>query len=170
MKTKAQFRFICIFFVLLIAGQGIYYLSKTRFENLIVNRLNVGVSVKIINLISPQEHAVQKGKNILGSNISMTVATGCDGMDGLIVVIAAILAFPMAFLNRIKGMLLGISVVYITNLLRIVMLFFTLRFQSGWFDFMHIYIGQFIVIFTAGLFFLIWINYTSKKEKLSGEQ
>ena len=169
MKNKIEVRFICIFIIFLISGQVIYYFSKDKFENLMINKLNVGVSVKLINMINSEMLAVQKGKDIISKDMRMTVAVGCDGMDGMLIVIAAILAFPMILLDKIKGVILGIIVVYLTNLLRIIMLFFILKFYPGYFDYMHTYIGQFIVIFSAGLFFLMWINNISKKNMLNAQ-
>ncbi len=163
MKIKTEFKFLCLFILLLLACQGIYYFSKPEYKHFIIEQLNVSVAVKIINLISSNDPVIQKGNQICSGALSMVVATGCDGIDGLFIVISAMLAFPMRLGTKIMGTVAGIMVVYLTNLMRISGLYYTLKYKDAWFEFMHIYVGQFMVIFLGASFFFLWINSIEKK-------
>ncbi|WP_321492795.1 archaeosortase/exosortase family protein [uncultured Desulfobacter sp.] len=168
MKKKYQIRFVAFFVLLMLAGQFLYYLSKSKIEPILIERMNVSVSVKLLNYFSPDLSIVQKGRNINSNSIRMTVAAGCDGMDGLLIAVAAILAFPMAWRYKLNGLVMGTLVIYLTNLLRIVLLFYILLNTPKWFDFFHIYVGQFMVIFAGGLFFLFWVSrYGTRKDSVN---
>ena len=167
MKSKTELRFICVFILLLLSGQALYYFSKTKTENIIVKMLSVGVSVKIINLITPNDPVVQKGNDICSNDLCMSVNTGCDGMDGILIVVSAMLAFPMILRNKIMGTVLGVLLVYLTNLMRIIMLYYVLKYKPDWFEFMHTYIGQVMVIFVGGVFFFLWVNKFARQNKFA---
>ncbi len=142
----------------MLIGHFLYYLSKSSLEPALIEGLNVNVSVKLINFFSPDLLIVQNGRDIKSTSVNMTVATGCDGMDGILIILSAMLAFPMACRYKLPGLASGILVVYLTNIIRIVLLFYILLKIPEWFDFFHIYIGQFMVIFAGGIFFLIWVS------------
>ena len=165
MKSKIEIPFICIFIILLLSGQALYYLSKNKTENIIVKILSVGASVKIINLITSDDPVVQKGNEICNKDQCMAVNTGCDGMEGILIIVAAMIAFPMIFRVKIAGIMLGILMVYLTNLIRILMLYYVLKYKPDWFDFMHIYVGQIMVVFVGGAFFFLWVNQFAKQDK-----
>jgi len=164
-KSKTEIRFICIFILLLLSGQALYYFSKNKSENIIVKILSVGPSVQIINLITSDDPVVQKGNEICNKDLCMAVNTGCDGMEGILIVVAAMIAFPMILRIKIVGTMLGILMVYLTNIVRILMLYFVLNYKPGWFDFMHIYVGQVMVIFVGGVFFFLWVNQFARQNK-----
>jgi len=154
---------------MLLVCNGIYYFLKPEYKNFIIEKLNVNVAVNIINLISPNDPVIQKGKQICNDSRSMLVATGCDGMDGLFIVISAMIAFPMMLRKKILGTIAGIIVVYLTNLIRISGLYYVLKYKEAWFEFMHIYVGQFMVIFMGATFFFLWINSIEKKKIIAVE-
>ena len=167
LRIKTELRFICIFILLLLSGQSVYYFSKAKFENIIENvligKLNVGAVVKILNMINSNDPVVQMGKNICSNGIKMTVATGCDGIDGLLIIVSAMIAFPMILSRKITGIVLGVALVYLVNLMRIIMLYYILKYIPDWFEFTHTFIGQFMVIFAGCMFFLLWVNSFEKK-------
>jgi exosortase/archaeosortase family protein len=60
-------------------------------------------------------------------------------------------------------MLAGAGVVYITNLLRVIALFFILKYHPDLFSFAHMYMGQALIIFVCVVFFLIWVGRPVKR-------
>jgi len=84
-------------------------------------------------------------------------------MEGIIILVAAILAFPAGIRSKIFGLLGGVFVLYILNLFRIAGLYYILRYKPVWFDLMHIYVGQTIIIFMAFIYFIAWLNLQMEK-------
>ncbi len=125
MKNRTELKFLCLFVLLLLACQGIYYFSKPEYKIFIIETLNVSVAVKMINVIASNDPVIQKGKQISIGSMSMIVAQGCDGMDGLFIVLSAMLTFPMLLRNKIIGTTIGVLVVYLTNLIRISGLYYS---------------------------------------------
>lgn len=169
-KTKSNKVYCC--FCAAYVGRALPVLSvEINLEPILIEQMNVGVSVVLLDYLSPDLCVVQKGKDIISNAISMTVAAGCDGVDGLSIVVAAILAFPMAWRYKLSGLAMGTIVVYLTNILRIVLLFYILLKSPKWFDFFHIYVGQFMVIFAGGLFFLFWVSrYGTRKDSVNDQK
>lgn len=156
--TKLQTGFVARFALLLLCLHGIYYAVMDKMAPIIINLLNVAVSVRLINFVTPGEAVVQKGDAICSGSRCMTVAQGCDGMDGVLIVLAAVLAFPMAWRLKLWGTGLGFLVVYLFNLIRVSMLYYIVMYRPAWFTFMHVYVGQGLVVFSGAAFFLFWVN------------
>lgn len=142
-----------LFFVILMT---VHFFTRLYTAYFLITTLNAGVSSSIINLITPAERAVVEGQVIHSGTFGVTVARGCDGMDGILLVTAALLAFPMQWKRRLAGIGLGIMLLYGANLVRIVSLYYVTRYQPDWFDLMHIYIWQTLTIFLGVIYFVWW--------------
>ena len=160
---KREAVFVLTFIGVFLCTHAVYYYFKPQIKTVFVDKLTVPPSVKLINTITPGEQARQADSNINGSSASIKIAEGCDGADGMIILLAAMLAFPMALPKKIVGVISGLLVVYLVNIIRICGLYYMVGFNPDWFDFMHIYVGQFMVIFAGGVFFFLYIGGLTKK-------
>jgi exosortase family protein XrtM len=124
------------------------------------------VSSSIINFITPQEKTSVREGAITDGNFIVDIRRGCEGIEGMLLIIAAVLAFPTGLWAKLMGILGGILFIYIFNLVRIVGLYYIVKYKPALFDMMHIYVGQVIIIFVALVFFIIWL---SRLEKFSGK-
>jgi exosortase family protein XrtM len=118
--------------------------------------MHVGVSAHIVNIISPGEKAAAQNGKIVSQNSALEIAKGCEGIEGILLIVAAVCAFPAGLRKKSTGLVLGILLIYCLNLTRIVGLWFTLRHKPALFDIMHIYVGQTYIIFFGVLFFIWW--------------
>ena len=90
------------------------------------------------------------------------VRRGCEGIEGMLLLIAAMMAFPAGLRAKLAGMIGGILFVYVFNLARIAGLYYVVKYKPILFDMMHIYVGQIIIIFIALVFFIFWLSALEK--------
>ncbi|MEZ5447761.1 MAG: exosortase H [Thiolinea sp.] len=102
-----------------------------------------------------------QGKLIISqsSGFAVSIEPGCNGVEAMIVLLAAIIAFPAALSYKLWGLFWGFVAIQGMNLLRIVSLFYLGQWDRVWFDWAHLYIWQALIMLDALIVFLIWIRY-----------
>jgi len=68
----------------------------------------------------------------------------------------------MGIKQKIGGIVTGSVILYAANLVRIIVLYYTLKYKPAMFDVAHVYIGQTFIIFIGILFFMAWIGVFSR--------
>lgn len=103
------------------------------------------------------------GDTISSPQFSIAIKKGCDALEPMGLFIAGILAFPALFRKKIIGLLIGLFVIFLLNIVRIISLFITGIHNYALFEAMHIEIWQVIFILVAiGLWFL-WLRWAVRK-------
>jgi exosortase family protein XrtM len=163
---KKELRFLILFLGVFLVMHFVYYLfGKTALQTWIIYILTVKPGVALINLLTPQEHAIANGTYIISNSVSLSILAGCDGSEGMFILISAILAYSTSIKNKLKGLLYGITYIYTLNLIRIIALFYTAKYYNKYFNVVHGYIGQTFIIIMGCVFFTVWI----RKSSLSNE-
>ncbi|RLB79198.1 MAG: hypothetical protein DRH24_13175 [Deltaproteobacteria bacterium] len=157
-SNRKEIRFFLFFILLFISVQAIHYVVYPFTVPLFVHKLNAEASSMIINLITPEEKSFVENRTIQSGSFKVKVIGGCEGTEGMLLLVAAIWAFNMSIRKKIIGSLVGCFVVYLSNLVRIVVLFYCLKYKPDTFDVVHVYIGQIFIIFIALLFFIVWAS------------
>ena len=155
---RREIRFFLLFVLFFFVGQGIHYTTRSYTAPVLVNFLNAGVASEIINAVTPGEKTRVEGNVIVSGTFQLNIAQGCEGIEGFLLIAAAILAFYMGTRQKLLGILTGFLVIYMANLLRIIALYYVLKYRPGLFDFMHIFVGQTFIIVIGLVFFVFWIN------------
>lgn len=106
---------------------------------------------------------VVEGSIITINNFSMNVLFGCNGLEAFLIYTVGIISFPAKISHKIWGIVGGFFVLQILNVLRITALGFSGIYFKDYFDFIHIYLAQSIMIVFSVIMFIVWINYASKK-------
>src|ERR1700690_536649 len=83
------------------------------------------------------DRSVRVAGSVIVGRTSLTVAKNCDAMDVNILLAAAILAFPARWARRAAGIAVGITFLFVTNIVRIVTLYFVAVSWPGSFEFVH---------------------------------
>ena len=101
------------------------------------------------------------------NNVAVAIKPGCNGVEAMIVLAAAIIAFPASWKSRLHGLFFGFIAIQVLNIIRIISLFYFLQWDKEWFDWMHLYVWQALIILDALIIFIIWIRVsaTTNKEK-----
>lgn len=93
------------------------------------------------------------------NGFAVSIEPGCNGVEAMIVLLAAILAFPAPFVYKLKGLFWGFVAIQGMNLVRIISLFYLGQWNREVFDWAHLYIWQALIMLDALVVFLIWIRY-----------
>ena len=154
-----EIKFLSLFVLFLLAGHIILQISYLKIGPFLINVLHAKVGAFIIGLISHDGSVTALNSTITSKSMSMQIVKGCDGTEGLLLIIAAMFAFPASLREKAVGLALGILFIYILNLIRIVGLWFILGHAPALFDIMHVYVGQTFIILSGFLFFLWWVTH-----------
>jgi len=166
LKTyREEIRFVLYFILFFLVLQIANYSIRSYTSPLLVHTLTAGVSSRIINFITPGEKSFARGAYIGSGTFTIQIAQGCEGIDGILLVAAALCAFNMGIRRKIVGILVGSLVMYMANLARTIGLYYTLRYRPDMFDVAHVYIGQTFIIFVGILFFMAWITKFARSDE-----
>lgn len=155
-KNKTSYLFI---FSILIFGIFSFWLtSRPFFESISQPILNVyaDISNGILNVLGQQTKA--NNENIYSSDFSIQIKKGCDAIAPMILYALSILFFPVAFKHKPKGILIGLFLLFVLNIVRIVTLYLTGKYVHSLFDIMHTDIWQIIFIVFTLYLWLIWLK------------
>jgi len=122
----------------------------------------VSMSIWLIQLIGIDVTA--QGAFLHLSSAVMEVKFGCNGLEAILLYVAAVLAFPASAKARLIGIIAGSTVLQILNIIRIAILAWVLEYRSDIFPIMHEYITQSIMIALAFIVFIIYL------QKVSGDR
>ncbi len=96
------------------------------------------------------------GQIIRSSVFTMEVARGCDGLQPIMLFLAAMIALPSSRKAKVQGGLAGTAILLALNLLRIVSLYFIGVHYPDFFHMMHVDVWQTIFIFIALFLWALW--------------
>lgn len=104
------------------------------------------------------------------NQFAISIEAGCNGIEAMIVLLAAIIAFPSPWLYKLSGLFWGFIAIQSINLVRIISLFYLGQWNYTWFEWAHLYIWQALIMLDALIVFLIWVRYLPKTEQVAEEQ
>ncbi len=100
------------------------------------------------------DHVIQQPQG----GFAIAVANGCSGLEAVILLSAAIVAFPAPWPSRARGVLIGTVVIMVFNLLRVISLFYLGQYSRQWFDWAHLYFWDIIIMLDGLLVFILWVR------------
>jgi exosortase H (IPTLxxWG-CTERM-specific) len=109
---------------------------------------------------------ISQGKliqNAAGTFI-VSIERGCNGIEAVIILFSAILAFPAPWKHKLMGLVFGFLAIQVLNLVRIVSLFFLGLWNQVWFEWFHLYLWQALIVLDALIVFLVWLRYIPQKQ------
>ncbi len=89
---------------------------------------------------------------------AIAIANGCSGLEAVILLGAAILAFPASWRARAIGVTLGSAAIMALNIVRVISLLYIGQYSHAWFDWAHLYLWDVLIMLDALLVFLIWVR------------
>lgn len=146
--------FLLVFALLQV---GWLFVRDNAFGHWVRGDLTVKPAVMLINTLSPQIHATAYGNQILAAGGGLVVKLGCEGVEALFILIAALVTAPLSRKSILNGVLYGTLFIYSFNQLRILALFYAFRADKPLFYLLHGTIAPLALIALAGLFFHWWL-------------
>ena len=93
------------------------------------------------------------------SGFSVSIESGCNGIEALIVLISAMLVFPAPWVFKLKGIVIGFFAVELLNIVRIITLFYIGQWNQVVFDWAHLYIWEALIMLDILIIFLLWVRF-----------
>jgi len=158
------FRFALIFGSLAIASEVFYYAMALESEGF---RRYLSVLAKISGAFLSvfESDVVVRETRISGSGFAIEVAQGCDAIEVCSLLAAAVIAFPLAFRRKLRGLVLGIFVLQIFNLLRIITLYWIGSYSASAFKTAHETIWPGILITITTVIWILWVRWETRAEQ-----
>ena len=159
MVTGLMLRFFIIFSVLLIGLFTIEILQPAeKYIILPFTSMVADISVWIVQGFD--ENVIATG-NVIRDKVSgfgVRIERGCNGLEAVIILFAAIFAFPAPFKNKLIGFAAGFFAIQLLNLVRIISLYYLGQWNYTAFEWFHLYLWQALIILDALVVWLIWLR------------
>ena len=117
------------------------------------------VCVTIVGVFDHDAVAYGKELHSVKNSFAISIERGCNGVEAVIVLISAILAFPAPWKHKLAGIGIGFVAIQSVNLVRIISLFYLGQWNLSWFELFHKYIWQALIMLDALIVFLLWLRY-----------
>jgi len=158
-----MFRFSIFYFMNMIILYIIFsYQEVINFQELYTETLNP-IATFFINKIGIE--AMQSGINIILPTSILKVLFGCNGLEAILIFIAAVLAYKADLSYKLNYLLQGIFLISVINIFRLVLLAYVIEIHSKYFHLMHDYVTQHIMVFLAILLFFIFVSNVKQQTK-----
>ena len=158
--NSAMLRFTVIFLILLV---GLFTLGLLPpVERHVVVPFTAGLAKVCTALVSVFDTDVLTYGKIIQSasnGFAIEIERGCNGIEAMIVLAAAVLAFPAPLWHKLIGLAVGFVAIQGLNILRIISLFYLGQWSLTAFEWFHLYIWQALIILDALVVWLIWLKY-----------
>lgn len=103
------------------------------------------------------------GTQIVSPRFVVRIARGCDAVEPMSLFVCAVLAFPSPLLKKLPGIVAGLLVLALLNLVRIVSLFLIGVYVPGLFGVIHVDVWQGVFIVLALVMWLFWILWATQR-------
>lgn len=156
-RNRKEIQFLVLFVVLL--GAGFTLISVHWVNDHVIEPFTGGIaraSGAALNLLG--QNVTMQGTVIRNSRFAVNIRNGCNGVEAMLIFLAAVLAFPASWKSRLAGLGLGILAIQLVNLIRVVALFLTGIYFPKIFDTSHTVIWQTIVILFGVVLWIFWAN------------
>jgi exosortase H (IPTLxxWG-CTERM-specific) len=112
------------------------------------------VSGALLNAIG--QHVTVSGVVLMAGGKAVSIQNGCNGIEAIVFLVAAILAFPATWRQRFVGLVASIVIVQALNLLRVITLFLLNLYRPQWFEMFHLAVWQTVIGGAAIALFYVW--------------
>lgn len=123
------------------------------------------LSTWIIMLFDDDVQAFGKIIQSTANGFAVSIERGCNGIEAVIILIAALAAFPSTWKQKAVGFGIGFLAIQALNLVRIISLFYLGQWNMTWFHWFHLYLWQALIILDALIVWLLWLRWVSRQNR-----
>jgi exosortase H (IPTLxxWG-CTERM-specific) len=153
-----KIRFILFFALLLLAGFGLLMAPFTQSSVLAFSRTLVWCSAPLIHAAGGSVKAEGAVMIAPASGFGVEMKNGCNAVEVLILLWAAILAFPSPLSLKVKGCLIGAAAIQVINFVRFISPFYIGQYSAALFDFAHRFLWESLIMLDAMIVFWLWVQ------------
>lgn len=161
-----MFKFFIYFFVI----QGVLFTLELwrPVREKAIDPFTAGLAFVSAWIVGLFDQGVQSSGIVLHhipNDFAVSIEAGCNGVEAMIILVAAILAFPASWKHKLVGLGLGFVAIQFLNLLRLISLFYIGQWSYAVFEWTHLYLWQALIMLDALIFWLVWIRMLSCKDE-----
>ena len=155
-------RFVTVFSLVLISLFTIEMLNPVQ-EHVIVPftemlaRISAGIIMPFDDSVIAQGKVLQFGEN----GFAVSIESGCNGIEATIVLIAAVVAYPAGWRERMIAIAVGFLAIQAMNILRIITLFYLGDWNFDIFSWVHLYLWPTLIMLDVLIVFVVYLRYLS---------
>lgn len=101
----------------------------------------------------------------IDSGFAVAIQAGCNGVEAMLVLTSAMIAFPSKLMHKFLGIIIGFFAVQAMNLARIISLFYLGQWNATLFEWAHLYIWQALIMLDVLVVFLLWLKLPHKPSR-----
>jgi exosortase H (IPTLxxWG-CTERM-specific) len=154
-RLRPEARFLITF--LLVLGASFALLAWKPVNDHVVEPFTGQIAkMSGVTLRALGEPVTRVGTALRSPRFAVNIKNGCNGVEAMVILLAAIVAFPASWKARLAGLAVGAAAIQVVNLLRVVVLFLTGTYWPRFFDTSHTVVWQSLVILSAVLIWILW--------------
>lgn len=155
-RARVMWRFCLVFLVLVCAFSWVTS-ARSSGEPLheALSRTLAKMSVPVLSLFGS---ATADERTLVFRQFSASIEGACDGVQPTLIYLAAVLAFPSRWRAKAWGVLIGVPAIFLVNFVRIVTVMLCGAYRPEWFERVHLYGWQALVIAFTLAVWLFWIE------------
>jgi exosortase H (IPTLxxWG-CTERM-specific) len=116
------------------------------------------ISAWLVTVVDPGVASEGKILRSTVNGFAVSIEAGCNGVEATIVLVAAMLAFPAPWKNRLVGLAAGIIAVQGLNVVRVISLFYLGQWNMRAFEWAHLYVWQALIMLDVLVVWLVWVR------------
>jgi exosortase H (IPTLxxWG-CTERM-specific) len=158
-------RFVLLFLVgLLIVGYGYSYLSATHHEGLVwLTETTATLSGGLASVFSGD--VTWSGQFVTYRGFAVEIIDECTGVFEMVIYIVAVLAFSASIRHKIVGIVAGVPIIYLFNVIRVWVLMVAGATSWDLFVFLHLYLWQVTLVLIIASVWIGWLYLVVFREK-----
>ena len=171
-EFKPAFRFLFVFLGLYLAGNIFYGLWIGSFHGLpdSATRAVTFQTSGLLNQMGYHTTVTDNGQGptvFLGNDVKfiLNVYEGCNGINVMIVFVAFLAAFGGSIKNLIWFLPAGIVLIHLSNLARIILLYFVAVGYHHYFYYVHKYVFTAAIYMVVFVLWIIWVKINGKQKE-----
>ncbi len=150
-----------------VGCMALFYLIY--FSSFYQNQIEKPMLVTQANIANGLLHLFGYNTKVMGAaigsdNFSVDIRNGCDGLEAIAILVSGILIFPASRRQKGSGLLWGVGILVVLNLLRIAGLYLAgVYFSKLVFDLLHVQGGFIIFTLISVVILFTWMNWVMTK-------
>lgn len=154
-----------LFFLVFLGFQWLWLdVREGMVGHVVIDQLTVVPAVALIHFFTPDVNVQAHGTHIAAVGGGINVIFGCEGVEMMALLIAAMLVAPLTWRAKAVGLLIGLPYLYLLNQARLLTMFYAVRTDRAWFDLLHGTLAPIALIVMTVLFFAGWLAYQTKRQ------
>lgn len=149
--------FVAGFLLVYCSLYALFYVARGGpVERLVIHDATVAPAAGLARLLEPGTAARAIANRIDSPQGSLIVQSGCEGIETLFLLWAAIVVYPSSLRAKCAGIACGTLLIYGLNQGRLVTLFLVSHHNKPMFEALHGYVAPTLIVLLVGLFFAGW--------------